>query len=194
MCPVGPAALLRVPAAADDVDVAQVSRPMIVALGATLAFAVAWMFFLRPQPVADEAVAPPGAAAPATAAPKATTGIRAATAPATRGDAAPGDPSRPLIAALDAGRVAVVLFHAGAGADDRAARDALDGVRGPGITKRTVAIERVGDYEAITRGVQVTGSPTVLVISPDRRARTITGYTDTAEITQAIGDMRAPRR
>ena len=47
----------------------------------------------------------------------------------------------------------------------------------------------VGRYEAITRGVQVLESPTVLVIGAGGKARAITGYTQAKEIDQAVSDI-----
>ena len=47
----------------------------------------------------------------------------------------------------------------------------------------------VGRYEAITRGVQVLESPTVLVIGAGGKARAITGYTQPKEIDQAVSDI-----
>jgi hypothetical protein len=52
-----------------------------------------------------------------------------------------------------------------------------------------VPIGDVGRYEAITRGVQVLESPTVLVIGAGGKARAITGYTQTNEIDQAVSDI-----
>jgi hypothetical protein len=106
-------------------------------------------------------------------------------------DAAPGDPSRSLLASVDAGKVAVVLFWNRKGADDRAARAALrsvDAHRGKVVT-RAVPIADVGKYEAITRGVQVLESPTVLVIGAGGKARAITGFTQAREIDQAVSDL-----
>jgi hypothetical protein len=101
------------------------------------------------------------------------------------------DPSQPLISALSEGKVVVILFK-GAGADDEAAHRAVraaDGGR-KSIVSRIVDIKDVGDYEGITTGVQVNLAPTVLVIGPGKVARAITGFTDSAEIRQAVGDLR----
>ena len=55
-------------------------------------------------------------------------------------------------------------------------------------------VERVGEYERITRGVTVSQSPTTLVIGPDRRARAIAGLTERTEVAQAVGDALARYR
>jgi hypothetical protein len=111
--------------------------------------------------------------------------------PGLAADAAPGDPSRPLLADVDAGKVAVVLFWNKAGSDDRATRTALRAVdRHHGkVVATAIPVADVGRYEAITRGVQVLESPTVLVIGAGGKAREITGYTQAGEIDQAVSDI-----
>ena len=110
-------------------------------------------------------------------------------------DAAPGDPSRPLLADVDAGKVAVVLFWNAKGADDRATRRALRAVdRHHGkVVATAIPVSDVGKYEAITRGAQVLESPTVLVIGAGGKARAITGYTQAQEIDQAVSDIGGKR-
>jgi hypothetical protein len=131
------------------------------------------------------ATAPAPGASPAKPAPaaKAATGLEA--------DAASGDPSGRLLAAVDRGKVAVVLFWDRQGSDDRATHRALKDVdrHGGNVVVRSVPISRVGRYEAITRGVEVTESPTVVVIGQGGEARAIAGFTAAAEIDQAVGDL-----
>jgi hypothetical protein len=133
------------------------------------------------KPVAPAAVAKPAKpVAPATVA-----------KPAKPGLAAPGDPSRPLLASVDAGKVVVVLFWNKNASDDRATRRALRAIdlHGGKVVASAVPIGDVGRYEAITRGVQVLESPTVLVIGAGGKARAITGYTQAKEIDQAVSDI-----
>lgn len=104
-------------------------------------------------------------------------------------DAVAGDPSKPLLADVDKGKVAVLLFWNKNASDDRATRKALRHVdlhHGKVVTQ-AVPIGDVGKYEAITRGAQVLESPTVLVIGAGGKARAITGYTQTAEIDELVG-------
>jgi hypothetical protein len=125
----------------------------------------------------------PKAAKPAAAAKPAVPGLA--------NDAAPGDPSRPLLASVDAGKVAVVLFWNKNATDDRATRRALRKIdlHHGKVVASAVPIDDVGRYEAITRGAQVLESPTVLVIGADGKARSIAGYTQAKEIDQAISDI-----
>jgi len=111
--------------------------------------------------------------------------------PGLADDAAPGDPSRPLLANVDAGKVVVVLFWNKNASDDRATRRGLRSIdlHGGKVVASAVPIGDVGRYEAITRGVQVLESPTVLVIGAGGKARAITGYTQTNEIDQAVSDI-----
>jgi hypothetical protein len=111
--------------------------------------------------------------------------------PGLADDAAPGDPSRPLLASVDAGKVVVVLFWNKRASDDRATRRALRAIdlHGGKVVASAVPIADVGRYEAITRGVQVLESPTVLVIGAGGKARAITGYTQAKEIDQAVSDI-----
>ena len=75
--------------------------------------------------------------------------------PGLADDAAPGDPSRPLLASVDAGKVVVVLFWNKNASDDRATRRGLRSIdlHGGKVVASAVPIGDVGRYEAITRGV-----------------------------------------
>jgi hypothetical protein len=199
--------------------VEQLSLPYRIALVALLAVGALWFAVLRPksggEPAATTAPGVTGlandiakarstvdaanGAAAARSAPSAAQPAPAA-APAVKpkpaqsglaADAAPGDPSRQILAQVDAGKVAVVLFWNAKGADDRATRNALRAVdRHHGkVVARAVPVRDVGRYEAITRGAQVLESPTVLVIGAAGKARAITGYTQAKEIDQAVSDV-----
>jgi hypothetical protein len=136
------------------------------------------------KPVAPAAVAKP-------AKPVAPAAVAKPAKPGLADDAAPGDPSRPLLASVDAGKVVVVLFWNKSASDDRATRRALRAIdlHGGKVVASAVPIGDVGRYEAITRGVQVLESPTVLVIGAGGKARAITGYTQAKEIDQAVSDI-----
>jgi hypothetical protein len=111
--------------------------------------------------------------------------------PGLADDAVDGDPSKPVLADVDAGKVAVVLFWNDKASDDRATRRALSEIdkhHGKVVT-RAVPIGDVGKYEAITRGAQILESPTVLVIGAGGKARAITGYTQAKEIDELVGSV-----
>jgi hypothetical protein len=112
-------------------------------------------------------------------------------APGLADDAAPNDPSRPLLASVDAGKVVVLLFWNKNASDDRATRRGLRSVdlHHGKVVASAVPVADVGRYDAITRGAQVLESPTVLVIGAGGKARAITGYTQAKEIDQAVSDI-----
>ncbi|MEY2533614.1 MAG: hypothetical protein QOF29_1524 [bacterium] len=135
------------------------------------------------------AVAPSGTAT-APAAP-------AAKAPAkAKSSVAAADRSAPLLRAIDRDRAVVLLFWNRRGIDDREVRRAVAATdrRAGKVVVKVAGVRDVARYQAITRGVQVLGSPTVLVIGPDRTAKPIVGLTTTGELDQAVGDALAADR
>jgi hypothetical protein len=173
------AAAARSEGAADAVDGSSTSKPAATAAKPSAVKSA--------KPVASAAKPAKPAAKPA----KPVAKPAKPAAPGLADDAAPGDPSRPLLAAVDAGKVVVVLFWNDKASDDRATRRALRSIdlHGGKVTASAVPIGEVGRYEAITRGVQVLESPTVLVIGAGGKARAITGYTQAKEIDQAVSDI-----
>jgi hypothetical protein len=104
---------------------------------------------------------------------------------------AAGDRSRKILTALNHHKVAVVLFWTRGGADDDSVRRAVAAVAGkPHVAVFAVSSLDVGKYPAITTGVQITVSPTTLVIGPNHRFQEIVGYTNAPAITQAIALAR----
>jgi hypothetical protein len=104
---------------------------------------------------------------------------------------APGDKSGPILQNLDEGKVVVALFYNPHGSDDNAALRAVratDRHHGKVII-HSIPIDSVGDYDALTTGVEVLQAPTILVIGPDHKARTIVGYTEVREVDQMVGDL-----
>jgi hypothetical protein len=102
------------------------------------------------------------------------------------------DPSHKLLANLAHGRTVVLVFTQEGGADDRAARKAVRRLAAADkkVVTAVAPISKVGEYEAITTGVQVLTAPTVLVIGPDRHAVPVSGYTDVGTLKQVVGDVR----
>lgn len=76
--------------------------------------------------------------------------------------------------------------------DDRLVRNVLDDVnryRG-GVVVRTALIGRLARYDGLLSALQVTQSPTVVVVDRNRRAVAIEGYVDRLTVNQAIADAR----
>lgn len=179
----------------------QLSRPYQLALLAVLVLAGVWMVALRPSAEAGEPgtaaaaaslarpAADPAASPPAPGTTGSSPAPRPRAAPASPKRATPsGDRSKPILETLADGKVAVVVFYEPDGADDRAVRAAVRDLsrRGGGLKVFSASIATVARYAAITRGVSVLTAPTVLVIGPDRQARTVTGLTQTAEIDELV--------
>ena len=160
-----------------------------------------WFTVLRPKPVESTPAPAPAASATsvdsaAGSAAKQTPSAKAAARRSEVAGIAPGDRSKPLVRALDRGKVVVLLFWDKAAADDRAVRRAVakaDRHDGKVVVK-AAGVRDVGRYSAITSGAQVLASPTALVIGPDRSAEPIVGYTTVAELDDAIDDALAARR
>jgi hypothetical protein len=117
---------------------------------------------------------------------------------------------------LKRGKIVVLLFWNPAGTDDRlvqrqlrlmlafhssAALAKLEAKRhgspffGRGFDKMLAVHEsfsnEVANYGSITRGVQVYGTPTMLIVNPKGPTTTITGITDAYGIEQAIAEAHA---
>ena len=126
---------------------------------------------------------------------KATQSTPARTAPA------PTKPNRVAVLAtkqktveskLRAGDVVVLLFWDHKGADDIAVHNA---VRGLAHGNHKIAVyqsssKQVAAYGTVTRGVQVLGTPTVLVVGRHGKTKTLTGLTDRYALRQAISEAR----
>lgn len=179
---------------------------MRIALAACLVFVAVWFVALRPKPVDESVDGPlPTAAEPARS--ESTPAADKAAADKAQADkaetpkaadeaaekkAAPArkvtDPEA-VVADVQAGRTVVLLFSSAKGTtDDRAVRDAVAGTdRHDGkVRVHTARISQLPQYEAITRSVPVTTSPTVLVINGQKQATTITGLTTTREIDKQV--------
>ena len=208
---------------------AQVSKPVLIALAAVLVFAVAHFTVMAPKTDSGPTPAPKapgqqglenvvGKANNAVTQSKASASHSEQAASAASGDStasaskptatpaakkaaavaakplpklAKGDRSGPMLRNLQQGKVVVALFFNPHGADDNAALRAVrsaDRHHGK-VVVHSIPIDRVGDYDALTTGVQVLQAPTVLVMGPNFKARTIVGYTEVKEIDQMVGDV-----
>jgi hypothetical protein len=119
-------------------------------------------------------------------------------------------------AELKQGAIVTILFWSSKGADDRAVRSELRllasvhrrlapyahnqavqrllKVFGLELSRKIAVHEasasQVSSFGTITRGVQVYGTPTILVINGKGQVSTLTGFTDTYAIEQAIDEAR----
>ena len=213
-------------------SVSQISVPMRIALGVTLAFLAIWLVALRPKsppstpnvpPPAPGAQSAPGqaaataqeavgasqqsaqaheAAAGAATEQSGTAGSPAASAeqqtgtkpgPAIDVEQAADDnvpaPTLDVLRDVSRGKVAVLLFWDRKLSDDRAVHSAVKGLsrRGGKVAVHTAPVAKLARYEAITRGVPVITSPTVLIIDRAGRARSVGGLSVPGELEELVG-------
>ena len=141
-----------------------------------------------------------GGAGETAATPAATTPSTTATTPAPENGTQPGAVSKadakasglPLrvLHALGHKKVVALLFWSPKAAEDRDVRKALNGIdRHHGkVLAEAVHIKRIARFQQITRGADVTQSPTVVVIDRNRKVETLVGFVDGRSIDQAVTD------
>ena len=90
-------------------------------------------------------------------------------------------------------KVLAILFFNPAAADDRAVKHELDEIpaRGGKVVKLAVPLSELTRYPVITNQVQVTESPTLVLIDGQRKADLLTGYLDQLELSQRVSDAVA---
>jgi hypothetical protein len=135
---------------------------------------------------ADPTPAPPKAAKPA---PTAVPAGQAATPGA--GTAKSRDETakvKRVLADLEAKKVVVLLFWDRRSADDREVYRAVEqSDRHDGkVSVRAAPIQKLGDYDSVTKGLPIAASPSVVVIDEQKRATVITGLTVTSEVNAAV--------
>jgi hypothetical protein len=157
----------------------------------------------KPAAKAPSAAKAPAAATPAVAksdpnpAPVAKPAIPAAaakTAPAASprsGTSAKRDESakvKRVLADLEAKKVVVLLFWDKRNADDREVYRSVESAdrRNGKVSVRAAPIQQIDAYDAVTQGVPVVGSPSVMVIDRSKRATVITGLTVKTEIDAVV--------
>ncbi|HYI19604.1 MAG TPA: hypothetical protein VD836_12910 [Solirubrobacteraceae bacterium] len=133
--------------------------------------------------------------APATPATTGTQPVDAATpaqgAPAdTKADAVEGGLPLPVLKALGKQKVVTLLFWNPRAVEDQRVRRSLKGVnRHDGkVYVHAANINKIADYQQITRGADVVQSPTVLVVGGDRKVQSLVGYVAQRTIDQAVTD------
>jgi hypothetical protein len=210
---------------------ANLPRPLIGLLVATVAFFAVWTVALKPSssggPVSRSSSPAPAASQPKSAAPAhadaGSTASHAAASHASASDApAPSNASatsasasaakakpaaKPVVKhtvspqqrqtviqnGLNHHKVLAILFFNPAAADDQAVKHELDEVpaRAGNVVKLAVPLSELTRYPVITNQVQVTESPTLVLIDGQRKADLLTGYLDQLELAQRVSDALA---
>jgi hypothetical protein len=145
-------------------------------------------------------------AAPATAAPakvvtpSTTSTSTAAAAPAstTKSSAAPSVASRVnsptkervVEAQLAKGKIALILFWDPKGADDQEIHKAVGQLHAKNVAVNVSSAKEIASFGTITRGVQVFGTPTLLIVNKQGATIMLTGPQDAFAIDQAISEAR----
>jgi hypothetical protein len=119
-----------------------------------------------------------------------------ATSPSRSSDAAKGQsgsaPARQasLQHELSHGKVVVLLFWNPKSTDDQAVRDQLHVLsrRDGHVAIHVATPAEVTSFGGYTRGVQVSQTPTALIINAENQITTLSGLTDARSIQQTIGD------
>ncbi len=91
---------------------------------------------------------------------------------------------------LAQGKVVVLLFWNPAGVEDRSVQQQLKQIHGK-VAVRYATPAQVSSFGTITRGVQVTGTPLLLVINKTGQTVTLAGLQDAYSIEQAISEARS---
>ena len=183
---------------------ANLPRPMIGLLVATIAFFAVWTVALKPSsssgPASSSsspapAVSQPKAAAPAHADASHASAAKATPAakPAVKHKVSPQQRQTVIANGLNHHKVLAILFFNPAAADDRAVKHELDEIPGRGgkVVKLAVPLSELTRYPVITNQVQVTESPTLVLIDGQRKADVLTGYLDQLELSQRVSDAVA---
>ncbi len=119
--------------------------------------------------------------------------------------AKPAPPTKPATTGTPSMQVAVehelqqhktvlILFWNPRGADDVAVHKELPAVQhalGGKVAVHYASASQVGAYGTITHAVQVTQTPTLLIVNPHGQTTTITGLTDAFSIEQFVAESRA---
>ena len=141
---------------------------------------------------AGETAAPPASTAPSTSATTAATTPEKGTQPGavSKSDAnVSGLPLR-VLHALGHKKVVALLFWSPKSPEDRDVRKALNRIdRHHGkVLAEAAHIKRIARFQQITRGADVTQSPTIVIIDRNRKVETLVGYVDRLTIDQAVTD------
>lgn len=142
---------------------------------------------------APAAVKPHTTTAPGAVSAPAATGSQPGSAPTRRSVAGVSARQRAVESVLASGHVALILFWSPHATDDRAAHSAMRTVAKSdhGVTAFQATGQEVATFGSVTRGVQVYGTPTLLVVGKSRQVHVLTGLTDPYAIEQAVAEARS---
>ncbi len=94
---------------------------------------------------------------------------------------------------LQQGKTVLVLFWNRHGSDDMAVHNALPAVQhalGGKVAVHYASAGQVGQFGTITHAVQITQTPTLLIVNPHGQTTVLTGLADAFAIQQAVSESR----
>jgi hypothetical protein len=94
---------------------------------------------------------------------------------------------------LQQGKTVLILFWNRHGSDDTAVHDALPAVQhamGSKVAVHYASAGQVGAFGTVTHAVQVTQTPTLLIVNPHGQTTVLTGLNDAFAIRQAVAESR----
>jgi hypothetical protein len=111
--------------------------------------------------------------------------------PAAKHTAAAPNMQAPVEHELHQGKTVLILFWNSHGSEDVAVHDALPAVQralGGRIAVHYATAKQVGVFGTITHAVQVTQTPTLLIVNPRGHTTVLTGLNDAFAIQQAVSE------
>jgi hypothetical protein len=148
------------------------------------------------EPSASSAAAPAThAASPAAPHPAVTTPVHTHASPPAAKHAAAAVPSAQATVEheLQHGKTVLILFWNRHGSDDVAVHSALPAVQhalGGKVAVHYASAGQVGSFGTITHAVQVTQTPTLLIVNRHGQTTVLTGLADAFAIRQAVSESR----
>jgi hypothetical protein len=115
------------------------------------------------------------------------------TKPAPKATPATGTPAQQATVEhqLQQGKTVLILFWNPRGADDVAVHKELPAVQhalGGKIAVDYASASQVGSFGTVTHAIQVTQTPTLLIVNPHGQTTVLTGLTDAFSIEQTVGE------
>jgi hypothetical protein len=94
---------------------------------------------------------------------------------------------------LQQGKTVLILFWNPRGSDDVAVHKELPAVQhalGGKIAVDYASASQVGSYGSVTHAIQITQTPTLLIVNPHGQTTVLTGLTDAFAIEQTVGEAQ----
>lgn len=158
-------------------------RPALFAIAGGVLILAVFMLMRVAAPGGEDAGAAP-APPPVAQAPAPTAEQPAARPAAKRERGVPAGLER----AIAKGRVAVLAFTQGGGADDKAVRSAVESLSGVPVFIDDV--RNIAGYRKVVGQLDLDRAPAVVIVRGDGKAEVLEGYVDAGSLAQQVEDAR----